>query len=433
MSERGSTEKLEGDPSPPMSLKLVVVAGPDFGKELELGPGRHRIGSGPSNEWSLTDTAMSASHLEVECLPEGLRLVDLKSTNGSFCDGVRFREAEAKPGALIRLGRTCIRVRPSGPGVPLIAPWPDSHYEGLVGQSLRMREAFALLEKAAHGQGTVLIRGETGTGKELAARAVHHRSKRAQGPYEVLDLGSVSADLFEAELFGHVKGAFTHAQSDRVGAFERADTGVLFLDEIGELPLELQSRLLRVLERGEVRRVGGTSERKVDVRVVAATHRNLEELVAQGKFREDLYHRIAVVELWLPPLRERSEDVPLLLNHVLERLGKGPDVLGAETRALLREYAWPGNVRQLFNVVQRATVMGEQALFPGVVTASSPATFKEARDQVLLRFERLYLEELLNRHGWNVSRAAGEAAVTREYLHKLVRRHGLTRPGGVTE
>jgi len=298
-----------------------------------------------------------------------------------------------------------------------------------------MREVFTLLERMAASGADVLIQGETGTGKEGCAEALHTESPRKDGPFVIVDLAGVPSSLVESELFGHVKGAFTGAQGDRAGAFERANGGTVFLDEIGELPLELQPRLLRVLERRQVKRVGANDYRTVNVRVIAATHVDLEGAVQAEKFRRDLFHRLAVLRVTLPPLRERPEDIPLLIDTMLELGGRPPSALSDQTRALLAQYPWPGNVRELRNVVEQVVSLGEEALprmepLPGegAGKGSGPdldLPFKEAKEKLIEGFERDYLKGLIERCEGNISRASREAGIDRVYLRKLLRKHGL--------
>jgi DNA-binding NtrC family response regulator len=291
---------------------------------------------------------------------------------------------------------------------------------------------------------TVLVTGETGTGKELASRAIHARSGRRSGPFEVFDAGSVAPSLVEAELFGHERGAFTGAVRARAGVFERAHGGTVFLDEIGELPMPAQSALLRVLEEREVRRVGGSETRPVDVRVVAATNRDLRAEVEAGRFRRDLFYRLAVVELGLPPLRARPEDLPLLAAHLLRHAGFVHDVHGIDPDVLraFEAWRWPGNVRELRNVVLRALPFCHggrmtlaalpEALQVSDEEADAPALhapvdleLHEARERILASFERHYLKTLLDRTEGNVTRAARLAGVDRKTISRLLRRHGL--------
>jgi DNA-binding NtrC family response regulator len=295
-----------------------------------------------------------------------------------------------------------------------------------------MRSIFAQLERVAKSESTVLLTGETGTGKEEAAQAVHEASDRAEGPFVVVDCGTVVQTLVESELFGHERGAFTGADRARGGAFEVAHGGTIFLDEIGELPLELQPRLLRVLERKRVRRLGGNEERAVDVRVVAATNRDLRSAANQGTFREDLYYRLAVVEIELPSLRTRPEDLPLLIDTLLERLDPEKKAEWLDRQALsqrLAGAAWPGNVRQLRNYLAQCVAFREppaiSAAFAPDAASLSGAPYEEARRLALDSFERQYVTVLLDRHGGNVSEAARAAGLNRTYLHRLLRRHGI--------
>ena len=298
-----------------------------------------------------------------------------------------------------------------------------------------MRAVFALLEKTAPTDTTLLIRGETGTGKELVAKAVHGASSRQPHPLVIVDCGAIPASLIESELFGHVRGAFTGAATDRVGAFESADGGTLFLDEIGELPLALQPKLLRAVEDRSIQRLGETSRRPIDVRLVAATHRDLADEVTAGRFRQDLFFRLAVVEVALPPLRERGHDVLLLAEHILNDLGLGDDLqLDDRLQSELLAYPWPGNVRELRNAIERAAHLGAEHAVPYAEPAeaeSAPAPdlpFKQAKEQIVTSFERAYVIRLLERHGKNISAAARDADIDRNYLYRLLRKHGLDRP-----
>jgi len=418
----------------PVALKLVVVEGPDHGAELVLSPGTYRIGKEDGNDLVLKDSAVSRLHLSVAVLEGGVRFTDEGSTNGSFCAGMRFSMVEASAGSTVRIGRSVLKLLPQAERAGALKPSSRHSFGKLVGQSLRMREVFALLEKVAASDSDVLVQGETGTGKDLCAQALHAQGRRAKGPLVVFDLAAVAPTLIESELFGHVKGAFTGAQGDRDGAFVRAHGGTLFLDEVGELPPELQPRLLRALEQRQVKPLGGNEYRKVDVRVIAATHRSLE---AHSTFRRDLFHRLAVVQVELPPLRERPDDIPLLIDNVLEQLGRPASALTPETRAILCDYGWPGNVRELRNVVERVVTLGADAALdatkgaqPG--RASLPAgrdlPFKEAKERIVESFERDYLEQLLRKCDWNLSKASREAGIARFYLRQLVKKHGLEKP-----
>ncbi|WP_074952541.1 sigma 54-interacting transcriptional regulator [Myxococcus fulvus] len=445
------TDTLPALRSARVRVKLAVLSGPDAGRVYPLTPGRYRVGSEPSADIVLPDRAVSRQHLLLEVRDNLVRATDPGSRNGSFCEGMRFSELEVRPGATLTLGTTELRLVAEGEKSKAPPLSTRTSFGGLVGSSRRMREVFTLLERMTQqGESDVLIQGETGTGKELCAEAIHTHGSRGKGPFVIADLAGIPPQLLESELFGHVKGAFTGAQGERAGAFERAHGGTLFLDEVGELPLEVQPRLLRVLERRQVKRVGANDYRTFDVRVVAATHQDLEGAVKQGRFRGDLFHRLAVLRVVLPPLRERPEDIPLLIDTVLSRLGKPPSALSEVTRALLTQYPWPGNVRELRNVVDRVVSMGEEALpeMPDLPEAPPRARssqdeeddestlslaldlpFKEAKERLIEGFERDYLRNLVERCEGNVSRAAREAGIDRVYLRKLLRKHGLDSGG----
>ncbi|MFP2930860.1 sigma 54-interacting transcriptional regulator [Pyxidicoccus sp. 3LG] len=437
------TDAIPAIRAPRVRTRLVVLTGPDAGRGYPLLPGRYRIGSSEQTcEIVLPDRAVSRQHLILEVQEDSVRAVDPGSRNGSYCEGMRFSELEVRPGAVLTLGTTELKLVPEGEKSRAMPLSTRGSFGGLVGSSRRMREVFTLLERLAAGESDVLIQGETGTGKELCAEAIHVQSPRGRGPFVIVDLAGIPPSLLESELFGHVKGAFTSANADRAGAFERAHGGTLFLDEVGELPLEVQPRLLRALERRQVKRVGANDYRTVNVRVVAATHQDLEGAVKSGQFRGDLFHRLAVLRVELPPLREHAEDIPLLIDTVLARMGRAPSALSDQTRALLAQYPWPGNVRELRNVVDRVVNLGEEALpdIPdtplraSVIGDDDPEStvpmaldlpFKEAKERLIEGFERDYLRTLLERCEGNVSRASREAGIDRVYLRKLLRKHGL--------
>jgi DNA-binding NtrC family response regulator len=416
-------------------MKLVVLSGPEAGHSLTLESREYVVGKAPTCDVVLSDKAISRQHLKLEVSDESVRAVDLESRNGSFYEGLRFSRMDLRPGSVITLGSTELKLVPEDSRERSLLLSSRNRFGGLVGSSRKMREAFTLMERMAAGAADVLIQGETGTGKEGCAEALHQESPRKDGPFVIVDLAGIPASLIESELFGHVKGAFTGAQGDRAGAFERANGGTVFLDEIGELPLEIQPRLLRVLERRQVKRVGANDYRTVSVRVIAATHVDLEAAVQAGKFRRDLFHRLAVLRVTLPPLRERPEDIPLLIDTMLELGGRPPSALSDQTRALLAQYPWPGNVRELRNVVEQVVSLGEEALpamepLPGgsASKAAGPdldLPFKEAKEKLIEGFEHDYLKGLIERCEGNISRASREAGIDRVYLRKLLRKHGL--------
>ncbi len=417
-----------------LPLKLCVASGPDFGRELQLGARSYRVGKAPDCDLVLTDRAVSSTHLLVEPTPHGVRVTDTGSTNGTFYRGARVTAVVLQVQAVLRVGRTELRLQLADAPTEKLPPSEAESFGGLRGTSLPMRELFARLERIARTNADVLIQGETGTGKELCARALHQQGERRAGPFEVCDLAAMSASLCESELFGHVKGAFTGAVGDRAGVFERAAGGTVFLDEVAEMPLELQPRLLRVLEAREVKRLGADELIPVDVRVVTATHRRLTEEVDAGRFRKDLHFRLAAMTVELPPLRDRPEDVPMLVDEFVKELGKPPSHISTHTRGLLCDYAWPGNVRELRNVVARVVSLGGGELLPRSQTAvpreaEQELRFKEAKEELIDAFEREYLERLLKRFDNNVTHAASAAGITRVYLQKLMKKHGLREPG----
>jgi transcriptional regulator with GAF, ATPase, and Fis domain len=394
---------------------------------------RATIGSAPGVDIEIADSAVSRIHCELELHDDGLWIRDLRSTNGTFVGAIRVERARLDEGMRARVGSTEIAVS-YGSKKTLIELWPDDHFGPMLGESLAMRELFALLSRAAASDATVLIEGETGTGKELVARAIHEQSRRAAGPYVVVDCAAIAETLLEAELFGHGRGAFTGAVGARNGALLEAHGGTLFLDEIGELSLGLQPKLLRFLESRTVRRIGETQVRSVDVRVLAATHRNLRAMVNEGAFREDLYFRLAVLPVHVPPLRDRRDDIPLLV----ERFAPGAPELTPERVRELMHLPWLGNVRELRNFVERATTFGMAAALRmegGARPESDPGEpfpdvridepFKEIRERWTSRLERDYLVKALAHHQGNVSAVAKAAGLDRSYVYRLMLKHGL--------
>jgi DNA-binding NtrC family response regulator len=412
---------------------LHAIAGPDTGETFSSNGDRIALGTHESADVILHDSTVSRFHCEIT--PDGGRalLRDLGSRNGTLIDAVPVREAYLRPGAILTLGRTRLRFEVEPQPVRVALSTRDC-FGVAAGRSLAMRKVFAVLEQVAKRDVTVLLEGETGTGKELIAESIHTESDRAGGPFVVVDCGAVPKDLLESELFGHEKGSFTGAHAPRQGAFEAASGGTVFLDEIGELSPDLQPKLLRVLERREVKRVGATRYAPVDVRVVAATNRNLRTEVNSGRFRPDLYYRLAVVEVRLPPLRERMEDLPLLVERILESLGAaGPeaDLLRApEFTAEVLRHTWPGNVRELRNYVERCLALREPGPLQGAAADAEPAIdpavpLRQARDRCVRAFERRYLEAQMKAKGENVTAAAHAAGVTRVQMYRLLWRHGM--------
>ncbi|MBI2895567.1 MAG: sigma 54-dependent Fis family transcriptional regulator [Deltaproteobacteria bacterium] len=419
---------------------MEVTAGPDAGVAKEFDSTTIRVGSRSVNDLVLTDRRVSGMHFEVRLTKDGYRIRDLESTNGTFVSGVRVNDAYLRPGATIGLGKSALRFVPLADSVE-VPLFSGGQLGQLVGYSPQMRRLFAQVERVAAGNSTVLITGETGTGKELVATAVHDASPRSAGPFVVFDCSSTPGNLFEDALFGHERGAFTGAEAASAGAFERARGGTLFLDEIGELPMPLQPKLLRVLESKQVSRIGGSKPISCDVRFVAATNRDLAVELNRGTFRGDLYYRLAVAELHLPPLRERREDIRPLIEHFLARLpGACGAGLPAEVVSQMLEHSWPGNVRELRNAVERAVVLPQHPLRVVPRPATSPAEpsvglsidvdvpFKLAKQQFVDEFDRRFMTALLERHDWNIAAAARATGVDRVSIYKLLERLSLRRP-----
>ncbi len=440
--------------------KVVVVSGTEQGREVEVGKPRVTGGRSIINDLVLSDKAISGSHFEILARDDGYRLRDLDSTNGTFIGDLRVREVWLKPGQEFRVGHTTLRFVPTQDIVEIPLSKRDT-FESVTGASVRMREIFATLEKVAPSELTVLVTGETGTGKEMIARGIHQASTRKGKPFVVLDCGAIPRDLIESTLFGHEKGSFTGAVAQHQGCFEQAHGGTIFLDEIGELDVNLQPKLLRVLENRELKRVGGDRVIKIDVRVVAATNRDLRQMVNASTFREDLYFRLSVIHVELPPLRERKEDIPALADVFLREIAARRNMsmaFASDAVASLQGHSWPGNVRELKNVVERAASLTEGSLVQrsdlmfnrdtssrstspssnggagrsgGGMALPAPEIvpgidFKEAKQRVVDAFELAYLKQLLERHDGNITRSAQEAGLTRYHLRELLKRHGLT-------
>jgi transcriptional regulator with GAF, ATPase, and Fis domain len=426
-----------------MSVALVVVDGPSRGLHVTVRDGAARVGSGPAAHLQLNDKTVSRVHCELRVRPDGILLKDCGSTNGTYVEGVRLVEGEVRPGALVRCGASVFRIEDEGGDVFL--PLSERRAFGeIVGDSIEMRRVYSTLERVAGTSSTVLVEGETGTGKDVVARSLHQMSTRSRGPYVPIDCGAIPVTLIESELFGHMRGAFSGAHNDRRGVFEEADGGTLFLDEVGELPLHVQPKLLRALEMRAVRRLGGNQEKAVDVRIVAATNRSLARCVNEGTFREDLYYRLAVVEVTLPPLRSRREDIATLAKHFYTRLG-GTTPLPPDFLAMLAARGWPGNVRELRNYMERAVSLGlvneanaRPSRMPPPLPTEPVATsagiesmvplhlpLKEARDAWTENFENIYVRSLLKKTNGNLTRAAEAAGVNRRFMQRLVARLGI--------
>ncbi|MET0284143.1 MAG: sigma 54-dependent Fis family transcriptional regulator [Polyangiales bacterium] len=417
--------------------RVTVTRGPDTGSSLEAAGRLITIGTSPESDLVLTDDTVSRRHCEIELSEIGFRVRDAGSTNGVRLGNQRVYDAAFEGQVELSLGETTLAITP-------LAETEDreqtntQRFGDLHGGSRKMRQLFADLERLAPSQLSVLIEGETGTGKDVVAESIHRASPRADGPYVVFDCSAVAPTLIESELFGHEKGAFTGAAGARAGVFEEADGGTLFLDEIGELPKELQPKLLRALERHEIKRLGGSKTISVDVRVLAATNRNLASEVTRGKFRQDLYYRIAAAKVAVPPLRDRLDDIPMLVERflTLDKHALSIRAVPEQVWQMFAAHRWPGNVRELRNAVQRMVIAPELSLHSDEgfgaqrpVTEPDVATvepLRVARRDAAEAFERSYLESVLKRTGGNVTRAAAIAEVSRQMIQKLMRKHDIT-------
>jgi transcriptional regulator with GAF, ATPase, and Fis domain len=419
------------------------------------------IGTRADNEVVLEGPSVSRRHCCIVLDGDQYLLKDLDSTNGTYLNRIQIREAYLTPGCTLNIGAVDLRFQTEEEYFRF-EPSTRDVCGHAVGTSERMREIFGIIEQVAPTNTTVVLGGETGTGKEVVARTLHQLSQRSKMPFVVVDCGAIPEHLIESELFGHERGAFTGALAARQGLFELASGGTIFLDEIGELRPELQPKMLRVLEQREIRRVGGNKAIKVDVRVLAATNRNLLQEVKAGRFREDLYYRLTVVHIPLPPLRERAEDIPMLAKHFL-RVGlfnRDHDdkmrIRRIESDAIdaLLNYEWPGNVRELQNVIERACsltrsesigrrdlpehvsgvrlVHAEKAHLeaPPSVEPVLDQAFKDAKEVWNSQFEKAYLTEIIARHKGNITRAAKDAGLDRKHLRRLLKKHNLHNSDG---
>jgi DNA-binding NtrC family response regulator len=432
----------------PRSYTLQVLGQPAaVPQALALGARPVVVGAHASCDLMLVDPQVSRRHAEVSIVPDGIRIKDLGSTNGTWYQSNKVGELVVPAGATVKFGGTSVRM--SAADAPSLPPSDRDHFGLMAGSSVAMRELFAVLEMASPTDATVLIEGESGTGKELAARAIHEASNRAQGAFVTVDCSAIAENLIDSHLFGHVRGAFTGADRDRKGAFVEASGGTLFLDELGELPLAAQAKLLRVLEAQTVQPLGADRPVQVDTRVVAATHRDLSRMVAAKEFRFDLFYRLAVVHVALPPLRDRLEDLPHLIATFYARRGTAPGPIDGDNLERMRRHAWPGNVRELRNVLERAWALSgpnssfrdlrlwldpqaAQGQLSEVVDTALP--FKEAKERWNDQFERRYVANVFTANASNVTRAAEHAGLSRRHFRELLYKHGIVdRPGDDSE
>ncbi|WP_199242920.1 sigma 54-interacting transcriptional regulator [Vitiosangium sp. GDMCC 1.1324] len=420
---------------------VEVVAGPDKGKKVTTQDALLRVGSDPASDLVLSDQTVSRRHLELERSGKGILLRDLGSRNGTFLDGHQVMQVLLQPGDKVVLGKTKLAIKQEPRATEVEVSGGADAFGGLVGTSEKMRVVFAQLRSIAREDMNLLIEGETGTGKELAARAVHQHSMRRHGPFKVVDCNLITEEKAERELFGGLRSGEDDDKGTK-GVFEAAQGGTLFLDEVGELPLSLQPKLLRVLESREVPSLDGAPV-TVDVRVIASTHRNLEEDVRQGRFRADLYYRLAVARVRLPPLRTRREDIPVLAQSLLRGI-KSTFELTPQTIALFEGYDWPGNVRELRNVLERGALMQETGNVSWLdfmaqperkIEGNQPTTsvaalvtgmpYHEAKDRVVADFERLYFAEVMRQSNFDMKTAEQHTGLSMQSLYRLLKKNGL--------
>ena len=436
----GLVTSLARDSSVARGLLLRIENGSREGHTVSVGNQSVTIGAGGDCTLVLDEAAISRHHAEVTPAKGGVFVRDLGSTNGTFVNDAKIQEAVVSTGAEFRLGQTTIRVIDGGG--PLVDPSERTRFGGLIGESRSMREVFAVLELASPTEATVFLEGPSGTGKELTARAIHDHSPRASGPMIIFDCGTVNKELLSSALMGHKKGAFTGATTDRPGAFVEAENGTIFLDELGELPLECQTQLLRALESNTVTPVGGDRSRPINCRVVAATNRDVYDMVDKGEFRLDLLHRLAVVHVRLPSLKDRLDDLPALIRGFYEGRGLDPGPIDGDNLEQLKRHPFEGNIRELRNILERSLVLaGQKTAFreirlwlgPQVVSGPEPSgfqidvnlPFKEVKEDIIEQLEAKYLPEVMKRFNGNVTKASEHAGLSRRHLRALLVKHGL--------
>ncbi len=424
------------------SYEIAVLAGPGAGLRRRFEADEVRVGKARSNHLCLPDPMVSRFHCVIQRTPRGLLLRDLGSSNGTQLAGCWVESVYLSPEMPIQAGQTVLQVRLADGETGKAAADPGPR---ILGDSAETQKLIAMLPQLAKTGAIVLLEGETGTGKSMVAQLIHRMGPRASGPFVVVDAGALSPSLIESELFGHERGSFTGATERRVGAFESACGGTVFLDEIGELPLELQPKLLRALEERVIRRIGSSQTIHLDVQIIAATNRDLRRAVSEGRFRADLYYRLEALHLTIPPLRERRDDIPALVEHFCRRTMA--DVDDAFIEALKLKFIhqeWLGNARQLRNAVERAVLLGAFADDEDLAAHSPPLTpanaapaadppplaptdasprvsFREAKEAAVVSWERDYLSRLMREAGGNLSLAARLARIDRGHLRDLLR------------
>jgi two-component system response regulator GlrR len=444
----GLLSRLSSQGTPRPVFRIVVTSGPCAGEQRLIDGRELRIGKAPANHLCIPDPTVSRFHCVLEPTARGLLLRDLGSTNGTQVGGCLIDRVYVGPGITIKIGSCTLQVLAGDTVTPerVVAEAGPTPEPRLLGTNPLVHRLLASLPRVASSGVTVLIEGETGTGKSVLAELIHQVGPRPEGPFVVVDCGSIPPSLIESELFGHERGAFTGATERRLGAFEAAHGGTIFLDEIGELPLGMQPKLLRALEARMVKRIGSTKPVHVDVQVIAATNRDLRAAVAAGEFRADLYYRLDALRMYMPALRERREDIPLLIEHFARRIKPDLDtgLLDFLKRTLTAREEWPGNVRELRNAIEKAVLFGDLGSEPTApVSIAAPTgagppptsprfngntTFRLAKDEAIAAWERQFLISLLEHAGGNLSQAARAAQMDRSHLRELLRRYQIVAP-----
>ena len=439
-AEHGTTSILASEdrhPAKRVTYQIAVVRGPSAGQRRVIDRGEFRIGKASANDLPLSDPTVSRFHCVIQSTPRGLLLRDLGSTNGTQVGETWIERAYIGPLMPIQVGSSTLQMVPLDGANRHPTPVIDTR---MVGTSAAIQRLLSMLPRVASSGATILLEGETGTGKSLLAEIIHRAGPHPQAPFITVDCGSIPANLIESELFGHERGAFTGATERHIGAFEAAHGGTIFLDEISELPLLMQPKLLRALEERMIKRVGSTKQVRVDLQVIAATNRDLQEAVKRGEFRADLYYRLDAVRLCLPPLRERREDIPQLMEQFFKRVGPvlEPERLESLKRSLAEREDWPGNVRELRNAVEKAVLLGEtgaddrrMSKTPSPLALGSGnafdggTSFRVAKEHAISEWERGYLRSLVDHTKGNISHAARLAQMDRSYLRDLLRRYQI--------
>jgi DNA-binding NtrC family response regulator len=436
MTDRATRVIERGDLIPTSKKgKLIVLSGPSRGKEYVVGQDEVLVGTGANCDFSIKDDAVSKKHFLIQRGKNEFTIADQGSTNGTVLNGNSIKVGGLKPNSIIQIGESYIQffLYDENEAEYGVSPTEKDYFGSVYGGSYAMRKIFGVLEKVSPTNVTIVLEGATGVGKDVIARAVHANSRRASEPFIVVDCTAISPNLFESELFGHEKGSFTGAESQRRGLLEVAKGGTIFFDELGELPIEQQPKLLRAIETRSIKRVGGNEEIPIDIRIIAATNRDLETEVKKGNFREDLYFRLSVVKILVPDLKDRSDDIPGIVDHFINNTGKS---LSDDALNLLKYYSWPGNIRELKNVIERAVAFAEGEVIESKdimtmqqiasATASSTQTEEESfTGRSLEALEKIAIEKTIEACSGNKTKAAKILGIAYSTLYEKIKKYGI--------